>query len=69
LKRRGFEREVIHDIRRAYRLLFADEGTLQERMEDVEQEFSAHVTVREILAFIREGGSRSVCTPREGHEN
>ena len=69
LKRRGFEREVIHDIRRAYRLLFANEGTLQERMEDVEQEFSAHVTVREILAFIREGGSRSVCTPREGHEN
>ena len=28
LKRRGFSREAIHDLRRAYRLLFADEGTL-----------------------------------------
>ena len=28
LRRRGFTREQIHDIRRAYRLLFADEGTL-----------------------------------------
>ncbi len=28
LRRRGFTREQIHEIRRAYRLLFADEGTL-----------------------------------------
>ena len=35
LRRRGFTREQIHDIRRAYRLLFADEGTLSERVEDV----------------------------------
>lgn len=68
LKRRGFAREVIHDIRRAYRLLFADEGTLQERVEDVAGEFSAHPVVHEILDFIREGGNRSICTPRDAHE-
>jgi UDP-N-acetylglucosamine acyltransferase len=68
LKRRGFSREVIHDIRRAYRLLFADEGTLGERVEDVAEEFSTHPVVHEILDFIREGGNRSICTPRDAHE-
>ena len=29
LKRRGFSREQIHDLRRAYRLIFAAEGTLK----------------------------------------
>ena len=58
LQRRGFSREDIHSLRRAYRLLFADEGTLVERMEDVEKEFSGHPIVAEILAFIREGGKR-----------
>jgi UDP-N-acetylglucosamine acyltransferase len=69
LKRRGFSRDNIHDLRRAYRLLFADEGTLQERVDDVAVEFSSHPTVHEILDFIREGGNRSICTPRDSHES
>lgn len=64
LRRRGFSREQIHDLRRAYRLLFADEGTLLERVEDVAAEFGGHPTVHEILDFIRDGGDRSICTPR-----
>jgi UDP-N-acetylglucosamine acyltransferase len=68
LKRRGFSREVIHDIRRAYRLLFADEGTLTERIEDVGVEFASHPVVHEILEFLREGGNRSICTPRDASE-
>ena len=65
LQRRGFAREDIHTLRRAYRLLFAPEGTLMERLEDVAVEFDGHPAVGEILAFIRVGGKRSVCTPRE----
>ena len=64
LQRRGFSREMIHDLRRAYRLLFAAEGTLKERVDDVAAEFADHPLVQEIVAFIREGGKRSVCTPR-----
>ncbi len=63
LQRRGFSREDIHSLRRAYRALFANEGTLMERMEDVSQEFSDHPIVQEIVAFIREGGKRSICVP------
>jgi UDP-N-acetylglucosamine acyltransferase len=66
LQRRGFARDDIHKLRRAYRLLFADEGTLSERMDDVAAEFSDHPIVQEIVAFMRQGGRRSLCTPREG---
>lgn len=65
LQRRGFSREDIHALRRAYRLLFADEGTLKERVEDVAAEFNGHPVVHEILDFIRAGGKRSICMPRE----
>lgn len=69
LQRRGFSRADIHDLRRAYRLLFAAEGTLMERMEDVAEEFAGHACVQEILAFIRAGGKRSLCTPKNGAES
>ncbi len=66
LQRRGFSRDDIHKMRRAYRLLFAAEGTLAERVEDVAAEFADHAIVQEIVAFIRAGGKRSLCTPNEG---
>jgi UDP-N-acetylglucosamine acyltransferase len=68
MKRRGFSREAIHDLRRAYRELFAPEGTLKERIEDVAAEFAAHAEVRQILDFLREGGERAICMPRAGKE-
>lgn len=68
LQRRGFSRNDIHDLRRAYRMLFAQEGTLMERVEDVGVGFKDHPIVMEILAFIREGGKRSICTPRDVNE-
>jgi UDP-N-acetylglucosamine acyltransferase len=65
LQRRGFSRADIHDLRRAYRAMFAAEGTLLERLEDVEEEFKGHPIVAEIIDFIRAGGKRSICTPRD----
>jgi len=69
LKRRGFSREVIHDLRRAYRALFAPEGTLKERVEDVSAEFAHNEQVQLILDFVREGGDRAICVPRVGRED
>ena len=69
LQRRGFSRNDIHDLRRAYRLLFAAEGTLSERTADVAEEFGSQPIVQEILAFIRTGGKRSLCTPKEAAED
>ena len=68
LKRRGFSREDIHDLRRAYRLLFSLSGTLKERVEAAEAEFADHAQAAEILTFLREGGERAICVPREGRD-
>jgi UDP-N-acetylglucosamine acyltransferase len=64
LQRRGFSREDIHALRRAYRSLFANEGTLAERMEDMAKEFGDNPIVQEIVAFIRAGGKRALCVPQ-----
>lgn len=66
LTRRGFSREAIHQLRRAYRTLFGPEGTLKERLADVEEEFAEDDNVRKIVDFIRAGGDRAICTPRRG---
>jgi UDP-N-acetylglucosamine acyltransferase len=65
LKRRGFSREAIQELRRAYRLLFAPEGTLKERVDDIAGEFADQPHVQEVIEFIRAGGDRALCTPRD----
>lgn len=65
LQRRGFTREQIHALRRAYRLLFADEGTLKERLDDVATTFVDNPIVQEIVAYIRADRKKSLCTPRD----
>jgi UDP-N-acetylglucosamine acyltransferase len=68
LKRRGASREQIHTLRTAYRLLFAEEGTLKERVEDVAEMYRDHEAVMEIVAFIRADASRSICLPTTGRQ-
>ena len=63
LKRRGFSREVIHDLRRAYRLLFSQEGTQAERIADVSELFIDIEPVMEILEFMGAESSRAICQP------
>ena len=63
-QRRGFTREAINDLRSAYRLLFADEGTFQERLEDVANAFAGSAEVMEIVGFIRAEANRPLCLPR-----
>src|SRR5436190_4502818 len=64
LKRRGFSREEINDLRSSYRLLFAEEGTFQERLEDVARVFAGAERVMEIVDFIRADANRPLCLPR-----
>lgn len=64
LKRRNFDRDQVHALRTAYRLLFAEEGTLAERMEDVKKMYSDNEPVMEILTFMARESTRGLCQPR-----
>ena len=63
LKRRGFSRDAINELRAAYRLLFAPEGTFQERLDDLEHAHHHSPEVMEIVAFIRSDANRPICLP------
>jgi UDP-N-acetylglucosamine acyltransferase len=68
LKRRGFSHSAIHALRRAYKMLFAPTGTLTERAEDVAAAFPEEEAVQQMVAFLRAGGNRAICTPRDGKD-
>lgn len=63
LKRRGFSRDTIHDLRAAYRLLFAAEGKFSERVDDTARLFENCAEVMDIIDFIRAPASRPLCFP------
>lgn len=66
LRRRGFNRDEVHTIRQAYRLLFSDEGTLAERVDDVAQMFPDSPSVKRVIDFIRSRSDRAMCLPHSG---
>ncbi len=64
LKRRGYTRSQIHDLRNAYRLLFAEEGTFQERLVDVAELFASNEEAMEIVNFVRADSARGLTMPK-----
>ena len=66
LKRRGFDKDKITSIRRAYRMLFAMEGTFSERLEEVRRLYGDIDLVAEMLQFIDDGGDSPLCHPSKG---
>jgi UDP-N-acetylglucosamine acyltransferase len=66
LKRRKFDREAIHRLRAAYRMVFASEGTLRERVEDAAELFKDDVLVQDVVAFIVAASDRPILLPHNG---
>lgn len=67
LKRRGFDREAIHNLRTAYRMIFSTEGTLRERVDDAAAIFPDDVLVQDVVRFITESKDQPLTLPRNGH--
>lgn len=65
LERRGFGREDIRSVRSAYRMLFAEEGTMAERLDEVAGLYKEQELVGHIVAFIRDRGNRALCQPHD----
>lgn len=69
LKRRGYSHEAIHELRRAYKMLFSGRGTLKERVSDMAEAYPDQEAVQQIVAFLRQGGDRQICVPRTGRDD
>lgn len=67
LQRRDFSRDDIQTLRTAYRLMFAQEGTLAERVDDVVGLYGDSSAVMEIVDFIRTETSRAVLQPKSAN--
>ena len=65
IKRHGLNRTQLKQLREAYDLLFASEGTLSERTGKVEQKYSDDECVMRIIDFIKSESSRSLALPRQ----
>lgn len=63
LKRRGFDREKIRRMMGFYRDLFEGDGEFSARLDAAEALTGDLAEAAEIIAFIREGGSRPLCLP------
>ncbi|MBO43969.1 MAG: acyl-[acyl-carrier-protein]--UDP-N-acetylglucosamine O-acyltransferase [Rhodospirillaceae bacterium] len=68
LKRSNFTKDKIRGLRTAYRMLFANEGTAAERIEDVATQFSKERAVMEIIDFMRAGSQRGITQPKSSNE-
>lgn len=69
LKRRKFDREAIHRLRAAYRMIFSTEGTLRERVEDASALFSDDVLVQDVVSFVTARNDRPLLMPGNGEAN
>jgi UDP-N-acetylglucosamine acyltransferase len=63
LKRRKFDRDAIHSLRAAYRMIFSSEGTLHERVEDAATLFKDEAMVQDVVKFIASANDRALCLP------
>ena len=61
MKRRKFSLQTVSAVRTAYRLIFFGKDKMAERLDAVESKFGDIEAVAQIVAFIRDGGSRPLC--------
>lgn len=66
LRRRAFDRDAVHTLRTAYRMIFSSEGTLRERVDDAASIFKGEPLVQDVVSFILASSDRPLCLPSNG---
>jgi UDP-N-acetylglucosamine acyltransferase len=65
LERNGFSKDQVRNLQRAFNELFSDEGTLDQRIEMVSNDFSTDNAVMQIIDFARSKTRYPLCTPHK----
>ncbi len=66
LERRGFTKEQVQSLMKAFRQIFDTTGTLSERIEKAAKDYSGEPAVMRMIEFMRAREGRSVLQPRMG---
>lgn len=64
LERRGFTKEQVQALMKAFKVLFAESGTLSERVEKAANDYRDETAVMRMVDFVRNRQGRSVLQPR-----
>lgn len=65
LERNGFDKQQIRDLQRAFNELFGEEGTLEQRIDMVANDFASTSAVMQIIEFARAKTRFPLCTPQK----
>ena len=65
LERRGFSKDDIRKLQSAFNQLFGDEGTMEQRIDMVSQDYADDALVLSIIDFAREKTKFPLCQPRK----
>lgn len=63
LERRGFSKDQVKALQRAFNQLFGDEGTMEQRLTTVEQDYTDQQLVMDIVDFARSKTRFPLCQP------
>ena len=65
LERNGFDKDQIRMLQRAFNELFGEEGTMDQRIDMVANDFSQADAVMQIISFARNKARFPLCTPQK----
>ncbi|MEO5365334.1 MAG: acyl-ACP--UDP-N-acetylglucosamine O-acyltransferase [Magnetococcus sp. WYHC-3] len=65
LERRGFDKDQVKRLQRAFNQLFGDEGTMEQRIETVIEDFGDDETVMKIINFAKAKTKFPLCQPQK----
>lgn len=63
LERRGFTKDQIRQLQKAYSQIFSENGTLEQRLEQAEKDYADQPQIMELIQFAREKTRFPLCQP------
>jgi len=69
MRRRGYSKADIHELRQAYQALFFGEGEFRPRIDKVAAEYAGSAVVQKVIAFIKEGKRPLTMAIRRGESD
>ena len=65
MKRRGYSKAEINQLKTVYKYLFFGEGVFSDRLEEAESLYGDQKAAQQVFQFIRDGGTKSLCHPEK----